>query len=101
MSIGLLLFGLVQTNTIDAASYDLLPTLPVDLIKASSLGGNIIDALTSNQVLGSMAAKDLPLHPAAIAGFCGMIINALCLLPIGRKYCVLIDAYNDCYSCDT
>jgi len=85
VSIGLLLFGLVQTNTIDAASYDLLPTLPVDLIKASSLGGNIIDALTSNQVLGSMAAKDLPLHPAAIAGFCGMIINALCLLPIGQS----------------
>merc|ERR1719223_740985 len=69
----------------DPASYALLPTLQVDFIKASSLGGNIINSLMDNQVL-SMAGKDaVPLHPSAIAGFCGLMINALSLLPIGQS----------------
>jgi len=84
-SIGLLIYGIFQTNSMDPASYALLPTLQVDFIKASSLGGNIINSLMDNQVL-SMAGKDaVPLHPSAIAGFCGLMINALSLLPIGQS----------------
>lgn len=41
------------------------------------LGGG--DGILINQE----AATQIPLHPIAIAGFVGMIINALDLLPIG------------------
>lgn len=84
-SAGLLVFGIVQTNTMDQASYALLPTLPVDFIKASSLGGNIINSLMNDQILTLQDKDAVPLHPFAIAGFCGLMINALSLLPIGRK----------------
>ena len=92
-SIGLLIYGVIQTNTIDSASYELLPTLSVDFIKASSLGGNIINFLMNDQILSLQDKDAIPLHPSAIAGFCGLIINALSLLPIGRTYDFIHDKY--------
>lgn len=84
-SAALLVYGAAETNAMDAASYAMLPSLPLELIKSSSLGANILNSLMGNQLLIQNAPSIVPLHPTAIAGFCGLIVNALSLLPIGRK----------------
>lgn len=64
-----------------------LPALPLDILRQSTLGGAIID----NIIAGSLyvpegaptAGITVPLHPFAIAGYVGLIVNALSLLPIG------------------
>ena len=64
-----------------------LPVLPADLARASSLGGGTIQyflgkyALMPDQVPGAF----VELHPFAISGLIGCIINALAMLPLGRK----------------
>ena len=68
----------------------ILPALPLDILRQSTLGGAIID----NIIPGSLYVPDgaptagitIPLHPIAIAGYVSLIVNALALLPIGSKY---------------
>jgi len=65
----------------------ILPALPLDILRQSTLGGAIID----NIIPGSLFVPDgaptagitIPLHPIGIAGYVGLIVNALALLPIG------------------
>lgn len=35
-------------------------------------------------------AMTVPLHPVALAGYFGLVVNALALLPIGSKYDALV-----------
>jgi len=64
-----------------------LPALPLDILRQSTLGGAIID----NIIQGSLyvpegaptAGITIPLHAIGIAGYVGLIVNALALLPIG------------------
>ncbi|VEU38817.1 unnamed protein product [Pseudo-nitzschia multistriata] len=64
-----------------------LPALPLEILRQSTLGGAIIDAILP----GSLYVPDgaptggifVPLHPFALAGYVGLIVNALALLPIG------------------
>jgi len=64
-----------------------LPALPLDILRQSTLGGAIID----NVIPGSLYVPDgaptagitIPLHPFAVAGYVGLIVNALALLPVG------------------
>ena len=66
-----------------------LPALPLDSLRQSTLGGAIIDKI----IKGSLyfppgvptAGMIIPLHPFGIAGYFGLIVNALALLPIGSK----------------
>ena len=66
-----------------------LPALPLDILRQSTLGGAIID----NVIPGSLyvpegaptAGITIPLHPYAVAGYVGLIVNALALLPVGSK----------------
>lgn len=66
-----------------------LPALPLDILRQSTLGGAIID----NVITGSLyvpegaptAGITIPLHPFAVAGYVGLIVNALALLPVGSK----------------
>jgi membrane-associated protease RseP (regulator of RpoE activity) len=81
-----LLTGLQLTTTVDPATAQLLPSLPVGFICQSSLGGTLVDMILGGGdgiLINQEAATQIPLHPIAIAGFVGMIINALDLLPIG------------------
>jgi hypothetical protein len=87
VSLALLFSGLELTQATSLNSQP-LPVLPVDLVRASSLGGNMVQYF-----LGKLAILPdqgpnafVELHPFAIAGFIGCLINALAMLPIGRKF---------------
>mmetsp|Transcript_9466 Transcript_9466/g.23235 ORF Transcript_9466/g.23235 Transcript_9466/m.23235 type:complete len:980 (+) Transcript_9466:148-3087(+) len=64
-----------------------LPALPLDILRQSTLGGAIIDQVITGSLYvpegASAAGINIPLHPIGIAGFVGLIVNALALLPIG------------------
>ena len=73
----------------------MLPALPLDILRQSTLGGGIIDAILGN---GALAVPDgaigtaavsgitIPLHPVAVAGYISLVVNALAVLPIGSTY---------------
>ena len=83
-SLFLLVTGLEATSTMTLGSQ--LPVLPVDLVRASSLGGGLVQFFLGNvAILPQGPGAVLQLHPYAIAGFIGLITNALALLPLGRK----------------
>lgn len=87
MCISLLLMysGLEKQVFMDAASQANLPSLPVNLVRASSLAGGIIEWLLGEGTLYSADPNALiRLHPFAIAGFIGIVTNAFSLLPIGN-----------------
>lgn len=91
-SIALLVIGMAATSTMDAATYSSLPELPLNIIRQSSLVGGIIDSFSPglltvpDAALGTKALQEIniPLHPFAIAGYFGMMVNAANLLPVGR-----------------
>ena len=87
VSLILLYVGLEQQVFMDPAAQSQLPSLPVELLRSSSLAGGLIEYLLG---AGILLAPDplsmIPLHPFAIAGFVGIITNALALLPLGSKY---------------
>ena len=85
VSLGLLWNGLDLTST--SALGAQFPVLPVDLLRSSSLGGGLVEYfLGSTAVLPNQGPEAvLPLHPFAVAGFIGLLTNALALLPLGRK----------------
>jgi len=91
-SLSALYFGLEMTVFTDAASYAKFPALPLQVLRQSSLGGGIVEGVLGqgalsvpDAALGSQAIANIniPLHPLAIAGYIGLIINSLSLLPIG------------------
>ena len=85
-SLLLLYTGLSITISLDIAGQSQLPALPISLLQASALGGGLIESFLGNGVLTSTTPETsiLPLHPFAIAGYIGLISNALSLLPLGR-----------------
>jgi hypothetical protein len=85
VSLALLLNGLDLTASATFGTQ--LPVVPVDLLRSSSLGGGLVEYFLGNTSLlpGQGPAAVLPLHPYAIAGFVGLMTNALALLPLGRK----------------
>ncbi len=86
VSLALLLHGLDLTSTMALGTQ--LPVLPVTLLRSSSLGGGLVEYFLGSTALlpGQGPAAVLPLHPYAIAGFLGLLTNALALLPLGRKF---------------
>lgn len=81
-----LLLGLQLTTVVDPETTQLLPSLSVGFLCQSSLGGTLVDIVLGGGdgiLINQEAAAQVPLHPIAIAGFLGMLINALDLLPIG------------------
>lgn len=67
----------------------MLPALPLEILRQSTLGGAIVD----NIIQGSLYVPEgaptngimISLHPVAIAGYMSLVVNALGLLPIGSK----------------
>lgn len=91
-SIAMLVYGMTATASMDAATYASLPELPLTMLRQSSLVGGIINSITPglltlpDTALGTKALQEIniPLHPFAIAGYFGMMVNAANLLPVGR-----------------
>jgi membrane-associated protease RseP (regulator of RpoE activity) len=85
-SIILLYIGLEITAFMDFTGREQLPSIPVEMLRISALGGGAIEYLLGDGLLNSPnPATDLiKLHPYAIAGFGGLVTNALSLLPIGN-----------------
>ena len=84
-SLILLYNGLELTAFMDPAAQAQLPSISVEILRASALGGTIIDYLLGDGVLNSPDAQTLiKLHPFAISGFAGLVLNALSLLPLGN-----------------
>jgi hypothetical protein len=68
----------------------LLPCLPLDILRQSTLGGAIIDYIIKGSLYvpegASTAGIMISLHPIAIAGYISLVVNALALLPIGSEF---------------
>ena len=78
--------GLLATKTaLESDSSALLPALPVSVLRLSTLGGSVVDNFFGGD--GFITLQDpttpVPLHPMFIAGFCGLLINAAEMLPLG------------------
>lgn len=85
MSTVLLFLGL-QIQTSPGTDFSYYPYLPVDFLKSSNVGGSIVDAFLGGILTSSYDpdVSEIQLHPFAIAGYTGLIINALNLLPLGN-----------------
>jgi hypothetical protein len=77
-SMVLLYVGLEMTVFMDTAAREQLPSIPVQLLRSSTLGGGIVDYLLGDGILSSPDPSEMiKLHPFAIAGFGGLVTNAL------------------------
>jgi hypothetical protein len=85
VSIGLLFVGLELTRQMGLDAN--FPIVPVDLARASSLSGGMIQYFLGKYTLspGQGPEAMVGLHPFALSGLIGCFINALALLPLGRK----------------
>lgn len=91
-SILLLIIGLqltLSTSSLNViAAY---PHIPIEFLRLSSFGSEIMEVFLGKDFLlidrgssGFQGSEDsIPLHPFALAGYIGIFINALNLLPIG------------------
>jgi len=84
VSIGLLFVGLELTRQMGLDAN--FPIVPVDLARASSLGGGMIQYFLGKYTLspGQGPEAMVGLHPFALSGLIGCLINALALLPLGH-----------------
>ena len=83
-SLILLADGLQLTSMMDIHHLATQPSIPTYILRASTLGSAFIEwFLGSGSLIPDVASSSLPLHPFAIAGYIGMISNALALLPLG------------------
>jgi len=93
VSIASIFLGLIFMQSMDTALTSTLPALPVQFLRQSSLGGGIIDSFfpgllsipSGSEASVTMSSININLHPLVIAGFLGLQLNAVSLLPIGSK----------------
>mmetsp|Transcript_26881 Transcript_26881/g.60783 ORF Transcript_26881/g.60783 Transcript_26881/m.60783 type:complete len:682 (-) Transcript_26881:97-2142(-) len=81
-----LYYGLQLTLTVDSSTAQLFPSLPVGFLTQSALGGTLVDTVLGGGdgiILNQDPTTQVPLHPVAVAGFLGMIVHALDLVPVG------------------
>lgn len=84
-SMAFLLIGLQMTLTMTPDQLTYAPTVPVGFLQLSSLGANIVDYVLGGGdgiILSQDPQTSVPLHPFAIGGFAGMMINALDTIPL-------------------
>lgn len=83
-SSALLFWGTQQGLSTTDISY--FPSLPVEFLQLSSLAGSVVDAALGGVLTTNYTPEDVTavqIHPLAVAGYCGVVINALNLLPLG------------------
>lgn len=90
-SIAALFLGSQLTLAGDPTNF---PALPLAILRQSTLGGGIIDSILGGGTLyvpegalgsNAVAEMTIPLHPVALAGYIGLLVNSLSLLPVGSK----------------
>ena len=81
MTVPLLIWGLIHSTVVPIP--DKLEGLPFDALNPTS---SILFSLLSRLALGSelTLGQGIDLHPVAIAGWIGLIVTALNLMPIGQ-----------------
>jgi len=93
LSVILVFLGCEITATLDSAAYATLPSMPLQILRQSSLAGGVIEYVLGAgslsvppSAVGTAAVADIniPLHPFAIAGFLSLLVNATNLIPYGR-----------------
>lgn len=85
-SVAFLVEGLSLMGSLDLMQAAELPVLPTYLLRASALGGGLIEFfLGKGALLQDVTETVVQLHPFAITGYVGILINALALLPLGSK----------------
>jgi hypothetical protein len=80
-----LLIGLQMTLTMTPDQLQYAPSVPVGFLQLSSLGANIVDFVLGGGdgiILQQDPQTAVSLHPFAIGGFAGMMINALDTIPL-------------------
>lgn len=78
-SIATLVIGLLMTSSGETAIW--FPKVPSALFHASILVGTITDSILPP---GLREQATIAVHPLTIAGYTGLLVNALNLLPVGR-----------------
>ena len=84
-SMAFLLIGLQMTLTMTPDQLQYAPSVPVGFLQLSSLGANIVDFVLGGGdgiILQQDPQTAVSLHPFAIGGFAGMMINALDTIPL-------------------
>lgn len=86
-SIIFLTYGIQATLMADPDTLQYFPALTVEEIKLSTLGGGIVDFLFggSGVITSQNPGNSISLHPFAIGGFAGLIIQSVELLPLGSN----------------
>jgi len=90
-SLGALFVGLTLTVAMDGGAntgaYDFLPALSAEFIRQSALVSGIISAILGPETLAvtDPATTLIPMHPFAVTGVIGVLINSLNLLPLGSS----------------
>lgn len=82
-SLTFLAHGLFLTASTPLTDLAMLPALPTMILRASTLGGEMVETFLGPETL--LVSDTVSLHPEAIAGFSGLVANALALLPTGNS----------------
>lgn len=79
------MYGLQATLLADPEALKYFPALTVEEIRLSSLGSGIVDFLFggSGVITSQNPGTSISLHPFAIGGFVGLVIQAAEMLPLG------------------
>lgn len=84
-SILLMYVGLQKMLFLTTSELQQLPLVSADLFRMSSFGGGAIKYFLASNFFDTTGPHQLiRMHPLALAGFEGLILNALSLLPIGN-----------------
>ena len=82
-----LVVGVQLTLIADNETSMYFPALPVNFLRMSTLGSTILDTMFGGNgyVTSQADTANIMLHPLAIGGFTGLLINSLALLPLGSS----------------
>ncbi|KAG5191973.1 hypothetical protein JKP88DRAFT_274966 [Tribonema minus] len=83
VSLGALIGGLLLTGGATADALAAFPVVPAALFHSSATIGTITSIALPQAMLQALSTP-VPLHPLAVIGLMGVIVNALNLMPVGR-----------------
>ncbi|CBN77543.1 conserved unknown protein [Ectocarpus siliculosus] len=82
VSLAVFVVGIMMTGSATPEALEMFPLVPAGLFHSSLLVG-IMTSIGLPNVMGLAVASTVPIHPLAIVGVTGIIVNALNLMPIG------------------